>query len=385
VRSELIRPRAVNSPPASVNGPAARPHVGLSNLRAVWELVTAVFVFVLLEALIFRTGLYASILAPASYAGQLQRLVSAERDREPSGSREVLVLGDSRAAEGFSARVADAEVGGAGFKFINAAIPGSTLRTDYYLLRELDPTGDRYAAIVIPMDTYDDQAGAENLADRGLDLAFTPPLLRYSDLFDFPLTFESAQNRLDALFGCLLKGFAYAADIQDLVAHPLRRIEDVRDYRRAGAAATYNYAGHPGGLTGLTYDSASDSYVFPPELSAAQRTQLNEVVQARHFPPFPVTQYREQWLTRTLSRYSQSGTQFFFIQMPRGPVVPPPVHPESLETINWLGQHARVHILPRTMFEDLEQPDRFFDALHLNADGRAQFSVKLAHDLSQDL
>jgi hypothetical protein len=353
--------------------------------QVIRELAAAVVLFVLIEALIFRTGMYGSILAPASYAGQVQRLVSAERDRPPSGQREVLVLGDSRLAEGFSARLADTAVGADGFKFINAAISGSTLRTEFYLLRELDPTGRRYAAIVIPIDNYDDTAGAENLADRGLDLAFTPPLLRYADVLDFPWTFESAQNRLDALFGCVFKGLAFEADVQDLLAHPLRRIEDVRDYNLAGPAAGYAYAGHPGSLAGLSYDPAADTFSFPPELTQAQRDQLNGTLSARHFLPFPSTHYREQWLERTLNGYRQSGTQVFVIQMPRGPLVLPPLHAEALDTIAWLAQYPSVRIVPRNTFEYLEQPNLFFDALHLNTDGRAQFTTTLVTGLIHDL
>ena len=50
----------------------------------------------------FHSGLYVSILAPSSYAGRVEKITQPEKERAPSGLKEVLVLGDSRIAEGFS-------------------------------------------------------------------------------------------------------------------------------------------------------------------------------------------------------------------------------------------------------------------------------------------
>jgi len=59
------------------------------------------------DGVVFHTPLYTSILAPESYAGRVAALTRAEKDRVSSGLKEVLVLGDSRMAEGFSAAAAD--------------------------------------------------------------------------------------------------------------------------------------------------------------------------------------------------------------------------------------------------------------------------------------
>ena len=71
-------------------------HVGRNLLLGI-----AAFVFV--DGAIFHSGLYVSILAPNSYAGRVVRMTQAEKERASSGLKEVLVLGDSRIAEGFSA------------------------------------------------------------------------------------------------------------------------------------------------------------------------------------------------------------------------------------------------------------------------------------------
>jgi hypothetical protein len=123
---------------------AVRPlHVGRN-------LLLGAVAFVFLDGIIFHTWLYTSILAPDSYAGRLAPITRAEKQRAPSGLKEVLVLGDSRIAEGFSTAVADELGSPAGLKFVSLAEPASTIVIWHYLLREVDPTAQRYSAIVIP-------------------------------------------------------------------------------------------------------------------------------------------------------------------------------------------------------------------------------------------
>jgi hypothetical protein len=55
------------------------------------------------DGAIFHSGLYVSIWLQV-VAGRVWRITRAEKERTPSGLKEVLVLGDSRKAEGFSAR-----------------------------------------------------------------------------------------------------------------------------------------------------------------------------------------------------------------------------------------------------------------------------------------
>src|SRR4029077_13121663 len=56
--------------------------------------------FICVDGIIFHTGVYTSILAPESHAGRVALLTRAENERRASDLKEVLVLGDSRMAEG---------------------------------------------------------------------------------------------------------------------------------------------------------------------------------------------------------------------------------------------------------------------------------------------
>src|SRR5205823_12296434 len=88
--------------------------------------------------------LYVSILAPNSYAGRIAEISKAEEQRDPSGLKEVLVLGDSRIAEGFSSRLADELGSASGLKFVSLAEPAASANTWYYMVRDVDPTTRRY-------------------------------------------------------------------------------------------------------------------------------------------------------------------------------------------------------------------------------------------------
>src|SRR5438034_11785795 len=94
-----------------------------------------------------------------------------------SGLKEVLVVGDSRIAEGFSAAAADKLGSEAGFKFLSVAEAASSIDIWYYALREVDPAAHRYTAIVFPM--------VMPTSKPALRISMAAPVLQYGDCFDF--------------------------------------------------------------------------------------------------------------------------------------------------------------------------------------------------------
>jgi hypothetical protein len=116
------------------------PATSLHPLHVVRNLLLGLATFICVDGVVFHTSLYTSILAPDSYAGRMAAITRAERDRVSSGLKEVLVLGDSRMAEGFSPAVADKLSSLDGFKFVNLTEPASAVNIWDYMLREVDPT-----------------------------------------------------------------------------------------------------------------------------------------------------------------------------------------------------------------------------------------------------
>src|SRR6266478_3819773 len=229
------------------------------------NLLLGIAAFVCLDGAIFHTRLYTSILAPDSYAGRLAVITQTEKQRPASGLKEVLVLGDSRMAEGFSTAVADELGSAAGFKFVNLTEPASTVSSWYYMLREVDPAARRYSAVVVPYGI-----GYEPSTADLLRISMAAPLLRYGDCFNFTSAFERWSGRFRAFTACILRGSAYQSDVADLLEHPIARIESVQqEAERLQSRAAYK--GRDYDLVGTSYDPTTGQVTFAPKLTEAQR------------------------------------------------------------------------------------------------------------------
>src|SRR4051794_15341058 len=95
-------------------------------VHVVRNLLVGVMLFLVLEAAVFRSGFYPERLAPDSYAGRIHHLVGWTANHPPSGASEIALFGDSRVAEGFSAKIADHLYGDQGIRFLNFGTPGAS-------------------------------------------------------------------------------------------------------------------------------------------------------------------------------------------------------------------------------------------------------------------
>ena len=346
-------------------------------LHVARNLLLGVAAFVSLDGVIFHTGLYASILAPDSYAGRVAALTRAEKQRPPSGLKEVLVLGDSRMAEGFSTAVADELGSAAGFKFVTLAEPASTANTWYYMLREVDPTAQRYWAIVVPYGI-----GYEPTSAESLRISMAAPLLRYGDCFTFASAFQQWSGRFRAVTACILRGSAYQSDVADFLEHPIARIESIQR-ESAVVHARAVYKGRDYDMVGTSYDATTGQMTFPPRLTEAQREAIRKSLLR---PSQSEMQYslrlQRDWIPRILNRYSKSATAIVLTPVPRGPFAELPAFSVGRRApFPEVTRQRTVFSLPEQTFDFLEKPDYYFDAFHLNAKGRQRFTERLVNDL----
>ncbi len=335
------------------------------------RLAAACCVVFALDAAVFRTGWYQHVLEPASFAGNFERAVRNERQRPIDGRKQILAVGDSRSLS-IRPRIAEELTGRTEFAFANVAVPGSSARGWYYLLRDIDPDARRYTAIMFGVDDYDDEDGAEELADRMLDLQMAVGSLRLTDLFDFPFTFRGAQNARQAFLGCLLKGAAYKTDLHGFLAHPKHRWNDAAIWRERSVREDWNATGPIGSLAGLKVDWSAKKLTLPSGVDAMTRELLRRQVDT---PSYPQTgrnaQFRRQWLTRIADRYRNSPTVLLFVRLPRSPIP----RPEALAPAKQRGVIRELALRPNVMladehvFEPLESPEFFSDQFHLNAEG----------------
>ncbi len=341
------------------------------------NLLLGVAALVCLDGVIFHTKLYVSILAPDSYAGRLAVLTRAEKERPPSGLKEVLVLGDSRMAEGFSTVVAD-EIGStAGFKFVNLAEPAASVNSWYYMLREVDPTTRRYWAIVVPYGI-----GYEPSTADPLRISMTAPLLRYADCINFASGFQRWSGRFRSFTACILRGSAYQSDVTDFLEHPLTRIRNVQQ-ETARMHSREIYKGRDYDLVGTSYDPTTGQVTFAPKLSEAQRQAFRKsLIQPSQSDTEYSLQLQRDWIPRILNRYSNSPTAIVLTPVPRGPFVELPAFSKAQRTIlpSVIIQRTTFS-LPEQTFDFLEKPEYYFDAFHLNAKGRQRFTEALVSEL----
>src|SRR6266480_5849757 len=341
------------------------------------NLLLGIAAFVSLDGIIFHTGLYVSILAPNSYAGRVAVITRAEKQRPSLGLKEVLVLGDSRMAEGFSTTVADELGSAAGFKFVTLAEPASTANTWYYMLREVDPTAQCYWAIVLPYGI-----GYEPTSAESLRISMAAPLLRYGDCFTFASAFQQWSGRFRAVTACILRGCAYQSDVADFLEHPIARIENVqRESAMVRARAVYK--GRDYDMVGTSYDATTGQMTFPPRLTEAQREAIRKsLLQPSQSEMQYSLRLQRDWIPRILNRYSKSATAIVLTPVPRGPFAELPAFSAGQRApFPQVTRQRTVFSLPEQTFDFLEKPDYYFDAFHLNAKGRQRFTERLVNDL----
>jgi hypothetical protein len=290
---------------------------------------------------------------------------------------EVLVVGDSRMAEGFSPDVANAQAAGRPH-FTNFGVPGSSPRVWYYMLRDADPDRNRFSTIAIALDDYSDQDHGEDPSNREADANYVAGRLEIDDCFDFADSIPDKTKRPGVLTQCFLKGTAFRADVQAFLSDIPERIARTRTWRDKGAGYIETYEGKPEALTGLTVDLASREIYFPPGLKDWQM----ETVRSTCLPDDvkqtgALTRYRKEWLGSILDLYKGSATKILFFQIPRAPwPIPEPTAPARF--LESAARNPRVRVLPQDTFRDLERPEVFADGLHMNHAGQAIFSKRLA-------
>ncbi|MCC6366105.1 MAG: hypothetical protein IT165_21520 [Bryobacterales bacterium] len=330
------------------------------------------------DSLLFRTDLYLSLINPDSSTATLERILKLELSHKPDPAQQrILILGDSRM--GFLARVANEGRAGNNYYFVSAAIGGTTPRCWFYLLRDMDPRARAYKAIVIPLEDYEDEDTAEDLADRKTDLNYLIARLGWADVVDFPASFHAWNARWYSLRSVVLRGFLLKRDLQEFLANPRKRLDAIEVYK-GWQQWVYDYRGETRSLEGLRVNWKAGTIMFPPGVPE----NIRQFARARLLrKPAPQTgqceEYRRLWLGRIVECYAGSNTRVVFLRLPRGPVVRPVEWNRSTgSVVRELARRREVILAPEHAFDMLEQPKYFMDPMHLNGEGMRLLSRLVA-------
>lgn len=349
----------------------------------VLALLAGAALFLLVDAAVFRTGWYQKRLEPESTTGITELVLHAESIWQGDGLPRVVCVGDSRMS--FLPKLANDRR--LPLKYGSAAVAGTSPRCWPYLLRAVDPTAKRYRAILIPVESYEDDDPREDMSARVSDLNYIVGQLDYGDLLEFSLSHPDRESRIRAARGILLRGFVYQRDIHQFLSNPIARMRKVNSIRPAWHEWAYAFPGDPRTLAGMTVDWNTRTVQFPPGTQPVQE----ETTRRRLFErPGPQTgkfaAYRAHWLGKIVDRYAGTGTKVIFVPLPRGPVLrpdQPKLNPESV--IRRFARQPHVRLLDARLFEDLERPELFYDYQHLNAEGSRRFTLKLAQEVERIL
>jgi len=352
--------------------------------RIALTLLIACLVVFGLDALLFRTRLYTSILEPDSSAGLLELILWREkRAQHTAGDNLVVTLGNSRM--GYVPKVVDIRPRQTGYVIRTAGVAGSDPRSWYYLLRDLDPTARRYRAIVFGIDLYDDEDGAFNPDDDIRALHYCVARLRLADTIEFARSFYSREMQWEAFRGAALKGIALQSDIQAFLSHPLKRIAYIQLCHRGWPDWTYNYVETSRNMVGLQIDWATLKATYPPGMTDEQKDTVRGWLLHEPNPQTGrLAQFLRTWLGRIADRYRESRTKIVFFRLPRGPIPRPDyLVKKRSSSIRELASRPNVILANEHLFDCLEHPELFKDALHLNRDGVEGFSNMVADEVAR--
>jgi hypothetical protein len=369
--------------PTTDDGAAKRAH---GRAWPILQIVAGIVLFVAFDTAVFASGLYLRWVSPDSGLGNLFYAMRFTA-KSPAVQGGMIVLGDSRMAEGFSARLASEEGQrlGASHAFFNSAVPGTTPRVWYYMLRHYRDLGVRPAAVVLMAESFRD-APSGAAADRLSDIAYVHPYVGWKDIATFPLSYLTTPRRIEALEAVLFKGWLFQGDIEDFIRQPLKRIKVVELWRKHGGEWIDGYPGHDESLAGLTLNLATGDIGWPPgpeTLPRAVRDYVADFEKNRGDPrgTIDAARYNRDWYGATAELCHEMGAKLIVFRLPRGPLhylAAPQGEPRG--ALTELAAAGDAVLIDENMFDDLEHPGFFFDQLHMNRAGRENFSPRLARE-----
>ena len=351
-------------------------------MQAILRLILTLAGFFVLDAAVFRSGFYLQFLNPDSVTGQFERILMVERDRRIGHPNQVVGIGNSRMA--LMPSVANDPTQETGYAYATLAVPGTPARVWYYMLRDADPDANRYSAVVVALDNYNDDETWEDHPDRAYDTRILAARLRLTDLVEYPGSFRSWDTRWDASRSILFRSSEFGRDVRDLLLDPRARLAAAKESREKSAVWLYGY----GGSTATMEDAHIDwqnRIIDAPGRTPAQLAAY----EAAFFRPNPPntgihSKYMHYWLGRIHQHYKGSRTRLIFVRLPRGPWVRPdfpPTNPTS--SVRELASGPGVTLIDEHYFDPLERPELFADEMHLNHAGMDQFTRMLSREVGR--
>ena len=357
----------------------------------VIPLLVACLIVVLFNSILPRLTNYYYWVKPNSTMGWAVQTPDVVLHQIVPGKKNVVVIGDSRVSEGFSAVQANKISERSDINFIQAGVPGTTPRVWYYLLGKIDPDHKLFAAVVLMAPRFDDDNDANDLTNNAIDLTYLTPLTDFRDIPEIVGSFTGIREKIHAL-GTLISPLVTAReDLFDFVSDPALRIRDAKAYHEHFAEWLLDYKAPAISLPSLQPSQlksfAVDVLKRPPIIADEIRSYMDSVITNRPgLSPAHSTAYRNEWYGKIAHEYAASKTPVLIFQVPRGPYESFAHRPISVDSaLKSLDREKRITLLDPSPFEHMEQPDMFQDALHVNRSGQIAMTSALTRLVVQQI
>jgi hypothetical protein len=250
------------------------------------------------------------------------------------------------------------------------------------MLRDLDPTARRYRAVVVGVTDYDDEDEDFNPRNDPRALHYVLMRLRWRDIPDLAWSYQGWQERWQVFRGGLFRAIPLQQDILAFLANPRRRIAKVRQYHEGAEDWFYDYVETDRSLAGLEINWNTWQVKYPPHADDEQRGTIENLMRLGSPQTGNVAAFRREWLGRIVDRYRGSRTRVIFVRLPRAPIPRPDgLVQKRSSSIRELAARPNVLLAEEHLFDSLERPELFRDAMHLNRAGIARFSPMLAREI----
>lgn len=354
---------------------------------ATSQIAKACFVFILFDIFIFQLGLYNKVMSPNSMAGMAYYFVKYEKKRQVNPEKDILILGDSKISEGFSAARARLHSGKIGFNFIQGGIPGTTYRTWYYLLKTVDPSKNRYRAIILTLPSYRKIPYDELIPEsRTLDIEILAPILAKNDLIELGTHYPDLLSQLSIWSLSIIKAPLYRSDIQDFLFSPILRKNSIAWRRNEADHYLDSYQGHSESMDGLSINLTTHEISFPKRLTGSEKKSVETRYTMLHKKESDsYEEYSLKWLNKIVRYYDESKTKIIFLRCPTNPIPEQHLYPSGKVSDFLQHAEANIKVIDDDLFKDLEAPSYFFDTFHMNNKGRNIFSDRLTDWLIENI
>lgn len=359
-----------------MSSPSPRP-------ATTWRaLLYALLLFVVGDVVVFRSGLYAWLAKPDSSGGWLtKRTLMAPPPVAAGDVASVLLFGDSRIGEALDEHALREQLGAPPVAVVQASLPGSSPRVWAELFDRLPQPPGGFSLVVLGLPDYDDDSGSEDQQRRMQDLAYLGPGLGPANALELTADLRGDANphaTRDVWLATLLKSFAWRRDVQDFAADPYARYCEVRrQFGRLRWAAPYT--GNPGSLAGVHVDGEAIRGLPATSANAQDLPTLRHLVFHEH--DVDNTAYRRRWLGELADHVRASGAELVVVRLPLQVLPRSKPRVPATAVVDELAQRPGVHVLPYELLAPAEAPEFFFDALHVNRDGRSLCTRLLAEQL----